>query len=229
MTAVVCKPVIKYRTSMFSFVKCMRCLYLDVMAGIGQPNGPSSFGDLMRQKSDQIAFLDGKKLSILGKDFPNGRIVKSNGRFTTCPCEVAGADVVLSGSYDFLIQLENGDYVVASFKNSDPTRNGNIDEYAKQLNAIAFALSNKEKEPIKISALGIFEFSPLSAAAGKDYTEIYKWHNIPLNIDLFKTQLEDITETLMSDNVPEAGKDEKGKICEFCERDIKITDWQNKK
>lgn len=220
VASTVARPVFKIKTSMFSFLKCLRCFVLEVKHSIGQPSGPSSFGQMMTQKSEQIALLKDKWLSILGEAFPKAKIVKSNGRFNSLMIPVLGADVVLNGGYDLLLQAEDGSYILAAFKTSDPTKN--LGEYAKQLNAIAYALDHKDKEPVTISKLGIFVFNPTAYLQNMSTEETYNWIDVPLDKDAFKTQLQSMVNVLSDDTLPAPGEDEKGKLCAFCERDMKL-------
>jgi hypothetical protein len=125
-------------------------------------------------------------LRSLCDEFPKGKIIASNKRPSTLPFVVEGVNVVLSGQYNYLIELEDGGFALCAFKDSNPTKN--INALTIQLNALAFIMKNHKnvKERVTITQLGIMVFDTNAFDRGENF---YSYHPVELDLDNFENNV----------------------------------------
>jgi hypothetical protein len=154
----------------------------------------------------------GKDLSDLNPSLPSGIISTQEGFLRSLP--VTGAeDCYISGRYDILIPLEDGTQAVVDFKitNADAEQ---VKKYSSQLHAYKYALENPalpagrqagNKEPVKISQMGLITVSPESIEH-KDGNFIFtakpKWHPIEEDMPSFFKLIKEISDTLNGELPP---------------------------
>lgn len=228
-TITVVRNSYKIRASNLSYLfdKCPRCFYLSMSEGIDQPfsGGHAAISDIERDQTDMLK--KAKSLSSLNENFPKGHIVVSKtgstgSRVETDPFEVNGVEVVLSGSYDYVVELADGSgYAIVTFKTSDPR---DMAQTTRQMNCLAYALENDIHEDKRkhITQLGVIVFDPVAFDSGKDF---YRWFEAPLDQKNFLKEIEQIVKTASAgepDYTRDNPKNPEKITCGHCERDQKI-------
>ena len=181
----------KFTASNLGYDTCPRTIWLKAR-GVQFPGGFSSAAIRAMEKTQHERFAKCESISSMCDEFPKGKVVSKNKRPSTLPLPIEGADVIVSGQYNYLVKLANNDpsieeYAVLGFKTSKP-KDENIDALTTQLNAIAYALENNKdhKDRVKVVQLGIVIFDPNAFDAGEDF---YQWLSIELNLDKFESDL----------------------------------------
>ena len=190
---------LKFSASNLGYTKCTREAWLRAR-GIKFPGGMFSAAVREMEKAQNDRFAKCESLHSLCDEFPNGKVVASNKRPSTLPFLVEGVNVVLSGQYNYLVELKEGDYALLAFKSSDPTRN--IDAITTQLNALAYILANHKNcdERMKVVKLGVVVFDTNAFDRGDSF---YSFYPVELNIDKFESDLAEIVKSVSGTELPD--------------------------
>jgi hypothetical protein len=183
--------ILKITASELGYADCPRCLWMQAR-GVSFPSG--FFNAAIREmEKEQRAIFTSRNLSVLCKDFPNGTVVKSKGRPETLPHKIGDTEIILSGQYDHLVALEDGDFALVAFKTSDPTKN--IEKITVQLNALTYILARHKKveEARRIVKAGVAVFDTNAFDKGEPF---YKWYPVELDLATFQKNLEATLETI---------------------------------
>ena len=195
---------LKLTASKIGYADCPRCTWLEAR-GVQFPSG--FFNAAIREmEKTQRSIFTSRNLSVLCSDFPNGTVMKSKGRPETMPFMVGDTEIVLSGQYDHLVALEDGDFALVAFKTSDPTKN--IGKITTQLNCLAYILGKHKKidESRRIVKLGVAVFDTNAFDRGESF---YQWYPVELDQEAFQVTLKAVVDQIKGDCPP-------ADDCEWC-------------
>jgi hypothetical protein len=214
----------------FLFNDCKRCFYLKVMKNIRRPSTPMAaiFGAIDRAMTGHYHGLPSSEIS---RDLPAGTIDTVSITVKSCEWILEGhrRPFFITGRTDALIAFDEGGFCVPDFKTSVP-KQSNVEFYARQLRAYAFALENPAPgahflSPIERLGLVCFEpsfYGPVNNdgdgpvnndGAEGEYSLLGKttWMEIPRDRDGFMDFMGRVMTILEAEEMPAA--DSK---CEYC-------------
>jgi len=209
----------KLSPSDFAFLweDCKRCFYLKAK-GFDRPRPlfPKIFNIIDEQM--KICFR-GQRIDKLVTGIPGGTIKYSDEWVESQLINFPALQSVcfIRGKFDSIAQFDDESYGVIDFKTSQ-IRESQIDLYARQLHAYAYALENPAHGMFScrpISKLGLIVYEPKSfscrvneeAALGGDI----RWLEIPLNNEAFLIFLHEVVVALDMNKPPAPSP-----TCEWC-------------
>ena len=182
---------------------CKHCFYQKVKNGILLPTigFPGVFTKMNNLLQNAIMGMNFKEIN---PDLPSGVIAVSEGYLKSKPIPPAN-DCFISGRFDILSKLDDGNYSLIDFKITDFDEEKVI-KYSKQLHGYRFALENPESGEAKtISKMGLVVVSPQSVEFTKGeviFKTTPKWFEVKVDMDSFYTFVSEISQ-LLNGPVPE--------------------------
>jgi CRISPR/Cas system-associated exonuclease Cas4 (RecB family) len=203
----------------FDFVGCPRCFFLSVKEEVDKPSMPPSSIFSRVEKFAKEMYIDRGLLSVV-TDAPKGELIKSNVVVKSDPVlfNEPEFELTITGRFDFLFQLKDGTYAIVAFKSGDPSKN--IEAYARQLNAYAYALETATKPEVQkspVTRLGIFAFDPVLYMQDGKAPESLQWHEVKRESNEHVVDMLNDVARLLANGLPDYTS-----TCAYCKRDIQI-------
>jgi len=124
--------------------------------------------------------IQGRNLHDIDPDLPSGIIRVKEGYLKSKPIPPSN-DCFISGRFDILTEMEDGQYTVIDFKITDP-KEEKLEKFTRQLHAYKFALENPQMGASKkVVKMGVVVVSPESIHIDKGgfvFTTKPKWFPI---------------------------------------------------
>jgi hypothetical protein len=205
----------------FLFNDCKRCFYLKAMKNIRRPSTPMAA--IFRVIDGAMtAHYHGLPSSEISPDLAGGTIDTTSLAVKSCEWILEGhrQPFFITGKTDALVVFDDGSFCVPDFKTSIP-KQSNVEFYARQLRAYAFALENPAPaahflSPVERLGLVCFEpniYSRDMVAGDGGYVLGGKttWMEIPRDREGFMDFMGRVMTILEAEDLPAA--DSK---CEYC-------------
>lgn len=196
---------------------CKHCYYQKVVNGLSPPFTP--FPGIFSKMNSQLQNMAMKKnINELIPQLPSGSIISQEGWLKSTP--IPNRNICyISGKFDLLTKFDDGTHGVIDLKISNP-REDVLYKFRTQLHAYKYALENpEEKEPIKISKLGLLVISPTEVVYHKNrpiFLSKPAWIEFKPKMDDFFEFIDEVSGFLAGDcPAPTQG-------CSYCDYRVKF-------